>query len=345
MPESAVVILGAGASHDLIPRLPNPATTDEKFTPLLTAELFGDREIVHDLLQKYEGVKQLASTIAYRIQSKSLEETLKEMSASSQPRRLAQMRQVPLYLQDLFWDISWHYTTEPVNYTHLIDELFEAFGEVAFITLNYDLFMETALGLIRMGTPTCTLDSYAGDNWLLVKLHGSANWGRRLTGYEELPDVGEVGSESAYLRIVTSFASEENLGPITPLAIGLRWQAQSKLYYPAITVPIAGKYHYMCPPEHVERLCDLLGRCRHVLAIGTSGRDRDLTDLLKGSLPQDLAQFVIVGKGTDTSEAAINFSHSVPRSSGVSIRDSGFSDFLLTGGLTDFCQGALRHTR
>jgi hypothetical protein len=107
-------------------------------------------------------------------------------------------------------------------------------------------------------------------------------------------------------------------------------------------VPVDGKYEYNCPPAHLESLKERLPSCNHVLAIGASGKDKDLLDLLNQYLPNDVKQFVLIGKGTDTSEAAANFSTGVPQLSSVSLRDSGFSDFLLTDGLAQFCQSASR---
>jgi hypothetical protein len=341
MGENALVILGAGASRDIIPPVPNQARIEEEYQSPVTAELFGEGRAIRERIEKYEGVLQLASNLTIRLRSQTLESILAEFSKSREPRRQAQFRQIPLYLQDLFWDISWRYTNEAINYTHLIDELFEVFDHVTFLTLNYDLFMERALGIATLSKVLAPLGSYVSSKWLLVKLHGSASWGRKLLEYTAV-DRNREGSHDAYLEVIATARLNENLGEIQLLAPANRWIRTQPLYYPALTVPVDGKYEYNCPRAHLEALKDRLPDCSHVLAIGVSGKDQDLLDLMNQRLPNVVRQFVLVNNGADaTSEAATNFSRAAPQLGAVSLRDAGFSDFLLTGGLTQFCRSAL----
>lgn len=62
--------------------------------------------------------------------------------------------------------------------------------------------------------------------------------------------------------------------------------------YPAITVPIDGKYEYNCPPELLEETKKFLIDCHNYLIIGTSGNDQDLLDLLKQNASNGNIMFV-----------------------------------------------------
>ena len=87
---------------------------------------------------------------------------------------------IPLYLQDLFfeigqWTLTGGYAQQPDSYDRLISATL-TLDEVTFVTLNYDTILDRRLFHYLPGELE-SMDSYlSGSNWALIKLHGSVNW-------------------------------------------------------------------------------------------------------------------------------------------------------------------------
>lgn len=327
--KSVVVILGAGASYDVVDvDRPFPAEITPNLRPPLTNELVTDQAVCAAVLPKYGGVRQLATTINQMVRSMSLEAALRELSESSKVHRKAQVQQVPFYLKDVFLRSN-TYVTEPVNYTYLAGSLLDAYDRVAFLTLNYELFLDTALSSQGYwGGPYVNQKSYIRKDWLLVKLHGSVNWARRY-----LPAV----ATDMKLPVAEIFGKWPLNGQfeddITVLGDPSLERDDVGFFYPALSVPIEGKYEYVCPPEHTAELGEFLSTCTTVLAIGTSAHDEDLLDLLTLGLGR-VENFYVVSSGGDPHPADL-FMISVPQLADVDTRanDTGFSDFVVRGGI------------
>ena len=207
------------------------------------------------------------------------------------------------------------------------------FDRVAFVTLNYDLFLEKSLEGIDGSQPT-HIDEYAATErkWMLIKLHGSADWGRVVlnTTSRREPTLDVA------LDLVDQLTFEENQLSEIEITGGTRWR-DNKLIYPAITVPVAGKYEYSCPASHVERLQEFLTVCDNFIIIGVSGQDDDLLDLLAENVKR-CSHVAIVGL-TKVGEVDARFADHVPAFAGVSRETykEGFSNFL-KGQLDQFLQ-------
>jgi hypothetical protein len=290
MGKRLAVILGAGASYDCASIGVTPI--NQEYRPPLVSGIFAGWPPFQKILQKYPKARTLASTIAVRVnQGNPLEAVLRDLRDSEEGHIIRQFRQIPLYLQELFGEISIHYTSEAVNYTYLVNRLlYSDFERVAFITLNYDLFLERSLGTISSSTGAAWKPEHLSfyeepdRKWMLIKLHGSVNWGRLLSSREMK---GTWTHEQMLDEVdALAFSLEKVLvGDITVLAShqerSIQKAAMHNLYYPALSVPVDGKYEFVCPEKHIEALRDFLSSCENYLLIGVSGRDRDLTDFLK----------------------------------------------------------------
>lgn len=105
------------------------AQVNEAYLPPLTSELFGPPmettgrrgETFQGILEEYPGAKSLASQISIRVSGgEPLEKVLGSLKESGEKLIVRDFRQVPLYLQALLGRVSDAYTSEPVNYTHLM---------------------------------------------------------------------------------------------------------------------------------------------------------------------------------------------------------------------------------
>jgi hypothetical protein len=344
MGKRLAVIFGAGASHDCASIGVTPV--NHEYRPPLVSGIFSTWPPFQKILQKYPKARTLASTIAVRVnQGNPLEAVLRDLRDSEESHIVRQFRQIPLYLQELFGEISIHYTSEAVNYTYLVNRLlYSDFERVAFVTLNYDLFLERSIGTILSRTGAAWkpehLSFYEEPNrkWMLIKLHGSANWGRLLARrqmkgtwtHEQMLD--EVESlafplEKVLARDITVLASHQERS--------IKKAGMSDLYYPAISVPVDGKYEFVCPENHIEALRDFLSSCENYLLIGVSGRDRDLTDFLKMHVGNCATLGIVEGDPKAAEEVAGRFYgtvHQFAKANVKKVYNQGFGEFTKVRG-------------
>src|SRR5207247_837385 len=119
MGKRLTIIVGAGASSDLIAA---PITyVDDYWKPPITSQLFRAPCSV-EVLDEYPLARALAGTIDMRTRraalrrddrTGSLENVLRDLQKSTLKHTRRLYRQVPLYLSDLFAQISEKYAREP----------------------------------------------------------------------------------------------------------------------------------------------------------------------------------------------------------------------------------------
>ena len=263
------------------------------------------------------------------------------MRDSGEEHLVRQFRHVPLYLSELFHTISGRYTSEPANYTHLMNRVLGSdFDKVAFVTLNYDLFLENSLRGIDGWQPSHA-DQYATPKrkWMLIKLHGSANWGRRVLNVRlDVPDDDHALALIDKLPLEEVEFSEIEITDLHRWATRPHPEGGFYLIYPSLTVPVAGKYEYACPEDHVQALREFLATCENFLIIGVSGKDQDLLDLLNENVAT-CGAFAIVG-GEDVDAAWARFHDAVRQFRGMRVLltmdNRGFSEFIRSGELDKF---------
>jgi hypothetical protein len=336
------VILGAGASADVCP---TPAcVNNQDYRPPLVANLLTSKPF-NALLNQHAEAAHILNAIRVEIttEGRGFEEALKARWNSADQHIRFNMRFVPLALRKFFFDVSQSYTFQPVNYQALVDKTVGLGIDTAFITVNYDTILERVLAGYRLaeldalaplspyrrGAPHFTfdsMDSYVSyPRWLLIKLHGSVDWGYRWSTegdprgllFESDPPKGDADSIE-----------------VLPNPSELRDGRQA--YYPALALPLPDKYGFVCPRAHQLALATFLAECHLFLFVGFSGKDHDLLDLLADTATSVL-RFVIVSQG-DVEEVKNRICSRVRAFAAVSAYspttlafNDGFSHFVVRG--------------
>jgi hypothetical protein len=181
-----------------------------------------------------------------------------------------------------------------------------------FVTLNYDTLFESVASKYA---PFVSLDAYiASHKYVLVKLHGSVNWGREMdTAGLEDPRAGGYSAACRALaeheerRLSTEITFVDPKSPGTDIE-GLRGLNGGKLYFPALAAPLGPDDEPICPPSHVEALRDRLqqhqGGELHVLIIGYSCLDKSPLRIIKEA-SNPIRSIVIANGSQGAGQAAL----------------------------------------
>lgn len=280
MPKSLAVISGAGASFDLVPDGRSQINND--FKPPLSKHLFSSRGSFAAILNKYPKARGLSGLIKIGIEHEgNFEKILKDLESNNSPVIQNQLLHIPLYIQELIGEVSEHYTKDPLNYNFLITKALKAgIEKIVFITLNYDTFIEKAIW-DSFGEGFPHINSYCNpdNNWMVLKLHGSINWGHPINRFTI-----SGSNHDNYLQTINAIRKEAIGKDIILLRNHQDRFIDNIPYYPAMIMPIEGKYEYVCPEEHITNMKKVLGEIDNFLIIGTSGKDQDLIDFLNDSV-------------------------------------------------------------
>ncbi len=342
MAKKVAIILGAGASFDLIPPGQENSILNREFRPPLTGNIFSLHRNLEPILDNYWKAYTAIGTMRNRLRKNdanvTLEGMLRTLKESKEESKIQQFRQIPLYLQHLFYEICQNYCRHPINYTTLVSETNRSdIASIAFITLNYDLFLEIALER-EYGYPFNKIDQYIpdGQKWIYVKLHGSINWGRKIKA-SAIRNTGEP--ISALLDDVSKLDFDKDIEQEIEIDDSYNKRPGfARKMYPAMTVPVDNKYEFTCLPSQVEKLESFLKDCRNFLIIGVSGKDRDLLDLLHNNIPDSSSVMLIGGKQIE--EAKRRFKDNIPQFRTGGWFDDGFSNFIIGGGIDQFIDSA-----
>lgn len=336
MGKKLAVIIGAGASFDLIPLNQGNEISNVAYRPPLTDQLFNLHPHLQTILNTYPKAHTAIGILKGKLaikRKKPLEELLRELKESEQESQRQQFRQLPLLLQRLFGRMSLLYCHHPINYASLVSITQHSnISEVAYITLNYDLFLEHAIQAEYIASFD-RLENYipADKKWKLIKLHGSANWGRKIKDKA----IRNGGSEiNALLENVAFMNLDNDLQDQYLIDKSYRQEIpKATSLYPALSVPVDGEYKMNCPPEHLEAVKKFLKDCQEVLIIGISGRDQDLLELLNDSLPPSFTMNIVSHDNVEEVADRFRKVSSKMRQAGYRTYNRGFSDFIESGEL------------
>lgn len=302
-----LVILGAGANIGIAGEI---ADTNEVWRPPLADELFGSKLKLpgwRDIIKPYTGAINIGNrlTAERRSSGASLEQALRGYYEHDDFATRLNFRHVPPYLRDLLQAVSHSYTDWPGTLIRLCGELLaERPHHVAFVTLNYDTFIERALS--NSDPPIYSfreLDNYIEDSRQakVFKIHGSVDWAAPIGGTTEDWEfrVSELSDDLTRLR--SSMDVKDNI--VSPIK---GWQQDNKYWYPILTAPLAGKDDdsFVCPESHENALKEFLSDCEKVLIIGNSGTDDDLMLFLNNEL-KNPKHVLVVDKSKIAAEGVI----------------------------------------
>lgn len=328
------IILGAGASHSINSAV-SKALDNVGYRPPLTGDLFEENGYFSPILNKYPRAQVLASSISRALRSgtvgleqllKSYDDRLRNGEDSPITR---QFLQIPLYLNDLLGEVSQLFTKQPDEYNILVNEAIDKTDQVLFLTLNYDTLLEIPLAQSYDINFSQKNDYISNPKWLLAKLHGSINWYHQFDSFTLSKNRDSYFSNLYQQALPLSISEDFIMMPIPghqQLFIG------DMPIYPAITVPVAGKYEYSCPPEIIYEAVKFLASCKNILIIGTAGNDKDLLDLLKANVTKGTRSLIVGREEKSVREAAEKFAQGVPQLS------TNFSHFNHNMGFSGFIQ-------
>lgn len=262
-----------------------------------------------------------------------------EVTAGRDSHIARQFLQIPLYLNELFGEITTHFTKQPDEYNNLVNITLSHLDEVLFLTLNYDNLLEIALSRVS-GIDFSAENHYTQDSkWRLIKLHGSVNWYRQFSSYQ----VTQTNDQEyfAHLRRTPLPLQLDDRFIFIAMHDHAHKFIGNAPVYPALTVPVDGKYDLNAPPSHIQSAKDFLAGCENYLIIGTSGQDRDLIELLQQHARQ--GRVLIVGREQESVERTKrNFQEAVLQfrsDASVCSHPRGFSEFVDSGALDELLHG------
>ena len=304
------VILGAGASWDVSSGSGN---ADRQWQPPLVSELFGQRARQHfwDVLSRSEGALNLYDQLFPLAVANSLplESKLSEYADDkADPRVQASFKHLPPYISDVLFRCSQAYLQDMGNYRQLVHYLLaDRASRVAFVVMNYDVLLETALMRFDLALTVRSMDDYVADGRqaLVYKAHGSVDWARPIRsarlggGWNTLVESSSLADlAKPPVEFITS--RPQNVSDTVQL------RNENWYWYPALTLPLANKTEsdFVFPKEHEESMVKELSGCTQVLIVGTSAQDPDLLSVLSRSLPEQLERvdIVIGARGEDRVE-------------------------------------------
>lgn len=310
----ALVVLGAGANKEI---QGDARAIDDIWEPPLANELFGvklEKIRWRTLFEEYSGAVAIAARLALiaRKGTFGLEQALRQLSEHSDPSVRDNFREVPAYLRDLLHTVSTQYTSSPTTFIQLCAVLMSDHPHnIAFVTTNYDTFLEQALNYHDPSIYEFTEMGHYIDprrQAKVFKIHGSVDW---FVPLERDPDgwqhaVRAMDDDLSWLR------HQVFVNRAIPVPVSAHFQ-DAKHWYPVLTAPLAGKDEssLVCPPEHEEALREFVRNCEKILIIGNSGTDDDLMALLTMDLTQPRVVYVVGQSKSDASEIAGNFKRNV----------------------------------
>jgi hypothetical protein len=141
--ELLTVIVGAGASHDCAPKWVKP--NNAKLQPPLVSDIFAVR--FQDILEHYPRVEAHSDEIRSELDhGRNLESLLRDLLDSAARSGNNWSLDIPRYIRELFWTISEDFLRGGSKFDTLVRRTVEAgFEKVLFISLNYDLLLDSAL--------------------------------------------------------------------------------------------------------------------------------------------------------------------------------------------------------
>lgn len=284
-----------------------------------------------------------------------VESFLRQLIANDDLVSRKQANYITLYLRKLLDTVSRSYLWDGARpamsaYNVLVHHCHEAMrlgkvSSVSFVSMNYDLLFEQALES-QFGIGFDRIENYCGfqPSWSLVKFHGSVNWWHSYDHVKTGQNTGYMKAEHRLIRAIEAGRIVEgNRIQNARIEVRDKWgdqQGDEPVYFPAMAIPVEGKYQAICPDAHVEEIKNALGRNQwKLLVVGFSAKDKDVLDMLSPHWAGVTRFMVVNGKPQYGEEAITGF-----RKAGLQRRamskdafEGGFSRFVAEdGGLKSF---------
>lgn len=296
MAHGLVVIFGAGASLDC--RGDSGENCDMMYRPPLARDVFD--------IKRFESIQvrhqdALGAIHTWREGKRNDIEAFLHTLDSGDNTSRRQAFGVRCYLQDLLTKVTTSYVTHMpagTKYTALLDRLRHLkFASVAYINLNYDLFLDYAIQQIYFETLS-SMSAFQSLPVLYMKPHGSVNWGMhdKETLHIDLDRIAELQKNLNRIEVQRGWPNS---------FISVRWREQAPITIPAIVPPVASKSQLLCPPWMEERLHRQFADTKQItlLTVGFAAKDEDVSRLLD-PLKSKVRNVEIVDMGDEVASVA-----------------------------------------
>jgi hypothetical protein len=329
-----MVIFGAGASYDSCSSFP-PENNQWKrhnlwHRPPLAKELFLPVDRFRVISRKYSRFQGLLSELEGKENVEEILERLRVESENDQERE-RQLLAIKFYLRELI-NLStsqWLDRTHGVsNYQALLDQV-RTYPRVCFVTFNYDTLIEGALGIIDM--PVRSIEDYISHSISLFKLHGSVDWWQAVP--REDADLYKIDNPTDQ-DIIRAAPTGEYRYPIEMSAN--RPTDRNRVYLPALAIPTVSKLSFVCPPEHVERLKNLIPEVTRIAIVGWRAGEKHFLELLSDGLQRPVKVIAACGNRKAAAETLDRFGAARIITDSVISTDGGFTDFVVNRRIEPF---------
>jgi hypothetical protein len=340
--EMLMVVFGAGASYDSVaskrPAYPGPES-EEQYRPPLANALFEPRPWFVEVMNRFPDCQPIIPYLQFPTGG-SVEQELEHLQseASEYPVRHRQLAAIRYYLHFMLWECGrgWHENVAKgiTNYKTLLDQLQrwrKPRERICIVTFNYDQLLEAALpsvGLEIKGIP----DYIAGNDWKVIKLHGSVNWGREVdTPMDSLKqgNVWEVAHELIRRAAELSISDRYRMVNEYPIA-----RSGATAVFPALAIPVETKRQYECPPEHLETLDSCITQTDRLLMIGWRATEVPFLEWLKTKMPKKVRGMAVAGDINSAVSTITTLQRFIDGD--FSPADGGFTEFVIRRQGEDF---------
>jgi hypothetical protein len=339
-----LTIFGAGASYDsvdlsVVNSVRNNVNAGISFRPPLANQLFDERREFVSAMNRYPQMSMLVPRLRRASNGKdgrTIEETLRNIQAEAEvyPQRKSHLLALEFYLADVLetpvneWIES---VGRATNYAELLDQLagISLGSALLFVSFNYDRMLESAISDVLMRRIQDDLGQYLSNDLALIKPHGSVDWVQLLPRENSYPIQGYGISD--IIEHAESWNFHE--GEIIIRRSGMsNSQFYTAPWHPAVAIPLDRGKTFVCPPEHIQRLCTDLESVSRILVIGWRATEQHFIDMLAQRLPRDRPLSLCI---VDKKEGAVTAHRNLEQALGkiisfrpVELYKEGFSDFV-----------------
>ena len=224
----------------------------------------------------------------------------------------------PYYLHFVLRQIGDHWgdTHRGVtNYKTLLDDLekwrLQSDERVCLVTFNYDTLLESALSAVRV--TISAIDDYTrNENYKVIKVHGSVNWGHELAiDVEDLMNrnVWEVVNEYIERAAELKFGDTYHVTSEYPIAWGMHHLGSRRVpLFPAIALPVVRKSKFECPSEHLRVLEESLPQVTKIITVGWRANEEHFLDLLRKKPARNARLMVVSRERSEAQEICLKLS-------------------------------------
>jgi hypothetical protein len=286
-----LVIFGAGASYDSVPHLPAPSSPVrfsarnavfpyEYNRPPLANQLFDDRPDFVTAMTRFRECIALVPLL--RKPGIVVERELAKVQeqAVTFPPAHRELAAIRYYIHFALWECQKKWTLDHrgiTNYATLLREIerwrFRNKERVCFVTFNYDTMLEQAIEQV-LGWSFTDFSQYVSfENYVLVKLHGSIDWGWELDAKPNNPN--EVIASAADLKVTDRYRRVAR----HPMVFD-----DGSVGFPALSIPVEKKDQFACPREHVEALATAIPEVKKIITIGWRATELGFLKILKARI-------------------------------------------------------------